>query len=216
MNNAVADYQHEEFMDEIYEQRRHAVAMEEEEEEEGQLEFVNDEEGDPFGPLERQPRIIFDPEGEIRLQEEEREWKDENVRRARDPNSSWESINHNDMWTNDPQYNHIQWQFPTNKMKELEKRFVSVSTDYYDHIGNARLLERVQLPIQMKNKMSAIYYEADECRCCDRHMIDRPTFCGEFQFLPYHNTEVQLDQKDNRCICTCRHSMRRVSEYIRQ
>ena len=224
--------QNQDFMDELYDQRRHAVAMDEEEpefeeeEEEGQLEFVNDEEGGPFGPLERQPRVIFDWDGEIHFEEEAQvqaraeqdaeraRWKNENVRRARDPNSRWESINHNDMWTDDPQYNHLQWQFPTNKMKELEKRFVVVRTDHYEHVENARLLNRQPLPVQMKNTLQAIYYEAEGCRCCDRHTTDRPTFCGELQMLPYHNTEVHLDQKENRCICTCRHSMRRVSEYI--
>ena len=246
-----------ELEDEIYMQRRHAVAMEglEAELEEGEVlpdlngmdihGFINElnqalppavenplpnpfEEGDDFiplapelepqneewdmpGALERQDAI--DP-FEDAAEEDERQreiWLRRNYELAKDPNSHWEEINHNHLWRQDPGRARHQWIFPSNKMMELDKKAVVLGYEFNEHLENLRLLApRQEIPAHFNNRFLSVYFQCADCNCCDRHQRDRPEFGEIVQEMPddYQYRWLIEGEKDNNCICPCRHIMR--------
>jgi len=241
--------------DELYMNRRHAVAMEglEEELEEGEVPPLVDEEEEqiinqlnvllpevgeilpdnPFEegadyvqlppeleavdedvnqhmrrPLERQHAVDPFQEDEMRRIEE---WKQRNYEAALDPNSRWESINHNHLWREDPHRARIQWQFPSPKMQQVDKASIVLSHLLQVHRDNRRLLApREELPVPFRNRFLGIYLQCADCRCCERHMRNRPEFCAPIPNMPfdYQFRELIDGQKENNCICPCRHIMR--------
>ena len=245
--------------DELYMDRRHAVAMEglEEELEEGEVpplvdeeEFINqlnalhpevqgNQPNNPFEegadyiqlppeleavdqdvnqeiwqlnePLERQNGV--DPFQEAAEEEDRRreEWKQRNYEAALDPNSRWEAINHNHLWREDPQRQRFQWQFPSPKMQQVDKDSVVLSHLFQVHRDNRRLLaRREEIPVQFRNRFLGIYLQCADCRCCERHVRDRPEFCAVVPEMAIdHDYKWLIEgEKENNCICPCRHIMR--------
>lgn len=240
--------------DELYMERRHAVAMEglEEELEEGELpplvneeEFINqlnallpevqenlpnnpfedgadfiqlppelelqDEVWDMPEPLERQNAVDPFQEAEEEDERLREEWLQHNYEVALDPNSRWEAINHNHLWREDPHRARIQWQFPSHQMQQVDKDSVVLSHLFGRHRDNLRLLApRNEIPVQFRNRFLGIYLQCAECHCCERHAQNRPEFCAVVPEMPDDHQYKWLieGEKDNNCICPCRHIMR--------
>ena len=246
-----------ELEDEIYMQRRHAVAMEglQEELEEGEVlpdlnglnihGFINElnqalppavedplpnpfAEGDDFIPLvpelepqneewdmplplERQNGVDVFAEANEEDERLREEWKQHNYEVALDPNSRWEAINHNHLWREDPGRARHQWIFPSNKMMELDKKAVVLGYEFNEHLENLRLLApRQEIPAHFNNRFLGVYFQCADCNCCDRHQRDRPEFREIVQEMPddYQYRWLIEGEKDNNCICPCRHIMR--------
>ena len=132
-------------------------------------------------PLERQNGV--DPFQEAAEEEDRRreEWKQRNYEAALDPNSRWEAINHNHLWREDPQRQRFQWKFPSPKMQQVDKDSVVLSHLFQVHRDNRRLLaRREEIPVQFRNRFLGIYLQCADCRCCERHVRDRPNFARLF------------------------------------
>jgi hypothetical protein len=226
--------------DEIYMQRRYAVAMEglEEELEEGniqpnnpfengndfiplapELEVVqavvaapaeqgNEELWDMPMPLERQNAI--DPFRDAVEEDERRdeEWLRQNYELAKNPNSKWEAINHNHLWSQRVRH---QWIYPSNKMMEVDKKATVIGYEFSEHQHNLRLLApRDVIPTHFSNRFLGIHFQCTDCNCCERHQLKRPEF-GEIvpeMAADHHLNYLHDGEKANNCICPCRHIMR--------
>ena len=229
MENAPNNYQ--DFEDNLYYQRRHLVAMDELDifEEAPELRPVRLN-FDDVAPQNQADNIEEDwvninlnldgIENEI-MQPLERqngvdpfeEWEENHgimaqLEIAKDPNSRWEQLEKNAAWTEKEELQKYEWQFPSNHMKEVEKRF-------FVWYHEPDVVEENMLPNRnaRMNKLRAIYHECESCRCCERHMENRPSFFGEQLRLPFHNTQLELNEKENRCVCQCRHIMRRIGPH---
>lgn len=228
MENPPNNYQ--DFEDELYYQRRHLVAMDDIFEEEPELQPLRLN-FDDLPPQNQENNIEEDwvninlnldvIENEIQQPLDRQngidpfeEWEENHgvavqLEIAKDPNSRWENLEENAVWTEEEELKKHEWQFPSNRMKEVEKRFFvwfhehDVVDENREPNRNARI-----------NKLRAMYYECESCRCCERHMEDRPGFLGEQLILPFHNTRLQFNEKENRCVCRCRHIMRRVGAHL--
>lgn len=243
--------------DDLYMQRRHAVAMEglEEELEEGEIppllneneedaqaminqlnelfpqvpenlpnnpfengdNFIQlapelepqDEEWDMPAPLERQNGV--DPFEEAAEEDERRreEWRQRNYEIAKDPNSRWEDINYR--WLQDPELARYDWNFPSNKMKEVDKLAFVLQYEFNEHLQNRRLLAPNDgIPLQFQNRFLGIHLQCADCHCCDRHQRNRPEFREVVQEAPEDHQFRRLEkgEKENNCICPCRYIIR--------
>ena len=195
--------------DDIYMDRRHAVAMEGlenelENQEENFEEFMNNmDEHLNFGPLERQNGMVPEEFVDAELGA----FNDEEYQRACDPNCSWESIRGNDRWTNEV-LGGVQWQFPSDMMKDNEIKFVRVKYELEDGANDIRI----------KNQIRGLFYTCASCDCCERHKRNFPDE-GEVVLNVNGRALGQLEDavngqghgKENNCICACRHIARRIA-----
>ena len=175
-----------------------------------------DEEWDMPAPLEH-PNGVEPFEGAG----EEDEWRDaererdairrRNYELAKDPNSRWEAINHNHLWLRDPELARYDWNFPSDKMKEVDKHAFVLHYEFNEYLQNQRLLAPNDgIPLQFQNRFLWIHLQCAECHCCDRHQRNRPEFREVVQEAPEDHQFRQLDkgEKENNCICPCRHIIR--------
>lgn len=172
---------------------------------------MNEEEWEMPGALERQNGV--DPFQEAAEEDERRreEWRQRNYQAALDPNSRWEAINHNHLWREDPQRARIQWQFPSPKMQQVDKASIVLSHLLHIHRDNRRLLApREEIPVHFRNRFLGIYLQCADCRCCERHVRDRPEFGAVVPEMAIdHDYKWLIEgEKENNCICPCRHIMR--------
>ena len=150
-------------------------------------------------------------------EEEERQQRQRNYEIAMDPNSRWEAINHNHLWREDPQRAQIDWQFPSQEMQQVDKDAVVLEHLLHQHQENRRLLApREELPVQFRNRFLGIYLKCAECRCCDRHTANRPEFGEVVRPAVFNGIRfLHLGEKENNCLCPCRHIMRTHNRLMR-
>lgn len=192
-------------------ERQPAIPMEEDLEE-GEIPPLIDEEEEELrgvGPFEAE-----EEEEDIRRREE---WLRNNYEIAIDPNSDWEQINNNQRWRENPDLVRFVWQFPSQHMKDIDKKSTVLEYLFQQHRENQRLLQQDnRLPVHFKNQFLGVHLSCNSCNCCDRHMKNRPGFREDVPFPPFDHQFKFLErgEKENRCICPCRHIMRANNRLI--
>lgn len=223
-NVNVYDYNLE---DELYMQRRHAIAMEGLADE---IYFdeneINHENEDMFEEIIQNERVFPDLiiigdngmnndyiplERQNGVDIEQDEYELQEYGRARVNNCAWEDIRSNSRWT-EGQLARVDWSFPSNMMKEVEIKFVVLTYEIKENINN-----NDELTISHKNRVEAMFDVCKSCNCCERHKKDFPEYGEIWEFKERANV-VELEDvafgeqgKENNCICACRHIARRIS-----
>lgn len=226
-NVNVYDYNLE---DELYMQRRHAIAMEGLADE---IYFdeneINHENEDMFEEIIQNERVFPDLiiigdngmnndyiplERQNGVDIEQDEYELQEYGRARVNNCAWEDIRSNSRWT-EGQLARVDWSFPSNMMKDAEIKFVVLTYEIKECIKNEG-----EPSIGLMNNVSALFNVCNSCRCCERHNKNFPEQ-GEIQEDGEHANVVELEDvafgeggKENNCICACRHIARRIADIL--